>query len=92
MGLAQLSLDLLLVRSMVKKLVQLGGITHCVHVCTSLLLSVLCDVKDMFTYVCCFHLCRSRAKNIMLFGILGGKEMLQGSQRGFENRVRLEVC
>ena len=36
-------------------------------------------------------LCRSRAKNIVLFGLLGGKEMLQGSQRGFENRVRLEV-
>ena len=35
--------------------------------------------------------CRSRAKNIVLVGLLGGKEMLQGSQRGFENRVRLEV-
>ncbi len=43
--------------------------------------------------LCCLFVsvCRSRAKNIVLVGLLGGKEMLQGSQRGFENRVRLEV-
>jgi diacylglycerol kinase (ATP) len=32
----------------------------------------------------------SRAKNIVLMGLLGGKEFLQGTQRGFENRIRLE--
>ena len=50
-----------------------------------------CDSHVMKLHVSAFLYIRSRAKNIVLLGLLGGKEFLQGTQRGFENRIRLEV-
>ncbi|MEE6527313.1 hypothetical protein FKM82_028615, partial [Ascaphus truei] len=36
--------------------------------------------------------CRSRTKNMMWYGVLGTKELLQRTYKNLEQRVLLEVC
>ena len=36
-------------------------------------------------------MCRSRAKNMVLMGYLGGKELLSNSQKSLSQRLTLEV-
>ena len=40
---------------------------------------------------CLFFVCRKRALNLLYYGLLGGKELLQRTYKNLDQRVRLEV-
>ncbi len=38
------------------------------------------------------HLCRSRKKNMIWYGVLGGKELVNRTYKNLDRNVQLEVC
>lgn len=51
------------------------------------------EFKESLTvkHALCSFLCRSRTKNMMWYGVLGTKELLQRTYKNLEQKVQLEV-
>lgn len=47
--------------------------------------------KEVHQFIVLFVCCRSRTKNMMWYGVLGTKELLQRTYKNLEQKVQLEV-